>query len=148
MSIFLDMVEIYIKIFMDDFSFFGNSFNNCLSNLTFMLQICKRINLVLNWDKCHFMIEEGKVSGHKISSKGIKVDRAKIDLITKLPPPSNVKGIRSFLGHTRFYWRFIKDFSLISKYLCELLVKEVPFQFDKKCLHTFQTLKNWLQPLS
>ena len=80
--------------------------------------------------------------GHKISSRGIKVDQAKIDVIEKLPPPSNVKGIRSFLGHVGFYRRFIKDFSKIARLLSNLLNKDVVFKFDEECLAVFQTLKN------
>ena len=82
---------------MDDFSVFGSSYNNCLNNLSQVLQRCEEANLVLNWEKCHFMVQEGIVLGHKISSKGIEVDHAKIEVIEKLPPPNNVKGIRSFL---------------------------------------------------
>ena len=66
---------------------------------------------MLNWKKCHFMVHEGIVLGHRISARGIEVDKAKIEAIEKLPPLSLVKGIRSFLGHTGFYRRFIKDFS-------------------------------------
>ena len=111
MSIFSDMVENFLEVFMDDFSVFGYSFDNCLSNLSSVLQRCEETNLVLNWEKCHFMVEEGIVLGHRISSKGIEVDRAKIEVFEKLPPPANVKGMRSFLGHAGFYQRFIRDFS-------------------------------------
>ena len=69
------------------------------------------------------MVEEGIVLGHKISRKGLEVDRAKIETIEKLPPPTLVKGVRSFLGHAGFYRRFIKDFSKISKPLSKLLEK-------------------------
>ena len=81
-------------------------------------------NLVLNWEKCHFMVKEGIVLGHKVFDRGIEVDRAKIETIEKLPPPSSIKGIRSFLGHAGFYRRFIKDFSKITKPLCKLLEKD------------------------
>ncbi|CAJ2652179.1 unnamed protein product [Trifolium pratense] len=90
------------------------------------------------------MVTEGIVLGHKISSKGIEVDKAKIEVIEKLPPPINVKGVRSFLGHAGFYRRFIKDFSKIAKPLCNLLVKENDFKFDDECLNSFSIIKNKL----
>ncbi|GKD74214.1 hypothetical protein Tco_1332496, partial [Tanacetum coccineum] len=82
---------------MDDFSVFGDSFSSWLSHLEKMLKWCEDINLVLNWEKCHFMVKEGIVLGHKISKSGIEVDRAKVDVIAKLPPPTSVKGVQSFL---------------------------------------------------
>nr|GEZ36934.1 reverse transcriptase domain-containing protein [Tanacetum cinerariifolium] len=97
--IFHDMVEKTMEVFMDDFSVFGNSFENCLSRLDKMLQRCEDTNLSLNWEKSHFMVKEGIVLGHKISKNGIKVDRAKVDVIAKLPHRTTVKGVRSFLGH-------------------------------------------------
>ncbi|GKA52889.1 reverse transcriptase domain-containing protein [Tanacetum coccineum] len=99
MAIFHDMIEKTMEVFMDDFSVFGNSFSTCLSNLEKMLKRCEDTNLALNWEKSHFMVKEGIVLGHKISKKGIEVDKAKIDVIAKLPHPTTVKGIRSFLGH-------------------------------------------------
>ncbi|KAK1682461.1 hypothetical protein QYE76_043309 [Lolium multiflorum] len=112
------------KVFMDDFSVYGNSFDNCLRNLDKVLQRCEETNLVLNWEKCHFMVNEGIVLGHKISERGIEVDRAKVEAIEKMPYPRDVKGIRSVLGHAGFYRRFIKDFSKISKPLTNLLQKD------------------------
>ena len=103
MAIFSDMVEKCIEVFMDNFSVFGTSFEGCLSNLKRVLQRCEESNLVLNWEKCHFMVQEGIVLGHKILVRGIEVDKAKIDIIEKLPPPMNVKGVRSILGHAGFY---------------------------------------------
>ena len=110
---------------MDDFFVFGHSFDRCLDNLCLVLQRCEDTNLVLNWEKCHFMVQQGIILGHKVSSKGLEVDKAKVGSIENLPPPISVKGIRSFLGHTGFYRRFIKDFSKISKPLCNLLEKDV-----------------------
>nr|GEW06476.1 hypothetical protein [Tanacetum cinerariifolium] len=98
-----------MEVFMDDFSVFGNSFSTCLTNLERMLKRCEDTKLALNWEKSHFMVKEGIVLSYKISKKGIEVDKAKIEVISKLPHPTTVKGIRSFLGHAGFYRRFIKD---------------------------------------
>ena len=127
MAIFSNMVEEFIEIFMDDFSIFGSSFDNCLHNLSLVLQKCENTNLVLNWEKWHFMVQEGIMLGHKISQKGIKVDKAKVEIIEKLSPPTSVKAIRSFLGHVGFYKRFIKDFLKIAKPLSILLMKMCHF---------------------
>ena len=115
MAIFSDMVEDIMQIFMDDFSVFGTSFDHCLHNLALVLHRCEDKYLVINWEKCHFMVQKGIVLGYRVSSKGIEVDLARIASIDKLPPLKNVKGIRSFLGHAGFYRRFIKDLSKLSK---------------------------------
>nr|GEY95294.1 reverse transcriptase domain-containing protein [Tanacetum cinerariifolium] len=95
MAIFHDMIEQTMEVFMDDFSVFGNSFSTCLTNLEKMLKWCEGTKLALNWEKSHFMVKEGIVLGHKLSKKGIKVDKAKIEVILKLPHPTTVKGIRA-----------------------------------------------------
>nr|GEU54712.1 reverse transcriptase domain-containing protein [Tanacetum cinerariifolium] len=91
LAIFHDMIEESVEVFMDDFFVFGNSFDKCLNNLDKMLQRCKDAHLVLNWEKCHFMVKEGIVLGHKVSSAGLKVGKIKINVISKLPPPTNIK---------------------------------------------------------
>ena len=144
MAIFLDMVERTIEVFMDDFSMLGKSFDNFLENLRHALLRCEETNLVLNWEKCHFIVKEGIVPGHQILKRGIEVDKAKIETIENLLPPSSVKGIRSFLGHGGFYKRFIKDFSKIAKPLSNLIVQGAPFEFDDQCLKAFLFLKEKL----
>ena len=109
-SMFSDLVEEVMEIFMDDFSVYGFSFENCLENLETVLQRCQDKNLALNWEKCHFMVIEGIVLGHKIFLVGLEVDQEKVAIIKTLLPPTTVKGIKSFLGHAGFYRRFIKDF--------------------------------------
>jgi hypothetical protein len=143
-SIFSDMVECFMEIFMDDFSVFGSSFQECLHLLTLVLVRCKEKNLVLNWEKCHFMVKQGIVLGHVISHWGIEVDKAKVDLIFNLPPPRTVKEIRSFLGHVGFYRQCLKDFSKITRPLCRLLAKETLFEFDEVCMKAFGVLKEIL----
>ncbi|GJT25673.1 reverse transcriptase domain-containing protein [Tanacetum coccineum] len=107
-------------------------------------------------DNIHDMVEDfmevfvddfsvfGNVLGHKIFGKGIEVDKAKIDVIAKLPYPTNVKGVRSFLGHAGFYRRFIKDFSMISKPMTQLLMKDARFDFFEDCKKAFNKLKERL----
>ena len=90
------------------------------------------------------MVKEGIVLGHRISARGIEVDKAKIEAIEKLPPPSSVKSIRSFLGHAGFYRWFIKDFSRIAKPLSSLLVQGTPFDFDEQCVQAFSVPKDRL----
>ncbi|GJU44387.1 reverse transcriptase domain-containing protein [Tanacetum coccineum] len=141
MAIFHDMIEKTMEVFMDDFSVFGNSFSTCLTNLEKMLKRCEDTNLALNWEKPFQVNMKVFVLGHKISKKGIEVDKAKIDVISKLPHPTTVKGIRSFLGHAGFYRRFIKDFSKISRPMTHLLEKNTPFIFSEDCILAFQTLK-------
>nr|GEU76758.1 reverse transcriptase domain-containing protein [Tanacetum cinerariifolium] len=144
MAIFHDMIERTMEVFMDDFFVFGNSFSTCLTNLENMLKRCEDTKLTLNWENSHFMVKEGIVLGHKISKKGIEVDKAKIEVISKLRHPTTVKGIRSFLGHAGFYRRFIKDFSKISRPMTHLLEKNSPFIFSIECIQAFRTLKNKL----
>jgi hypothetical protein len=143
-AIFHGFCEEIVEVFMDDFSIYGTTFDNCLHNLDKVLHRCKETNLVLNWEKCHFMVNEGIVLGHKISERGIEVDRAKVEATEKMPCPRDVKGIHSVLCHASFYRRFIKDFSKISKPLTNLLQKDVPYVFDDDCKEAFETLKKAL----
>ena len=90
------------------------------------------------------MVQKGIVLGHIISNKGIEVDKAKVDLISNLPPPKKVKDIMAFLGHAGFYRRFIKDFSKIARPLTNLVSKDIPFVFSNECIAAFQFLKRAL----
>jgi len=144
MSIFIDMIEDIMEVFIDDFSGYGSSFEDCLENLYKVLARCEEKHLVLNWEKCHFMVQDGIVLGHKISEHGIEVDRAKIEVMTTLQVPDNVKAVRSFLGHAGFYRRFFTDFSKIARPLTALLCKEVKFEFTQECHDAFQQIKQAL----
>ena len=115
-----------------------------VENLCKVLERCQEKNLVLNWEKCHFMVTQGIVLGHIVSKNGIEVDKAKVELISNLPTPKCVRDIRSFLGHVGFYRRFIKDFSAIAHPLCNLLAKDVPFTWSQACEAAFDKLKTML----
>ncbi|GJX32155.1 DNA-directed DNA polymerase [Tanacetum coccineum] len=132
MAIFHDMIEKTMEVFMDDFSVFGDSFSSCLSNLDKMLKRCEDTNLVLNWEKCHFMCREGIVLGHKISKFRIEVDRAKVDVIAKLPHPTTIKGVRSFLGHVGFYRRFIQTFLRMLDLRLTFIENETPLVYSQR----------------
>ena len=144
LSMFSDMVESIMEVYMDDITVYGGDFEECLTNLKAILQRCIEKNLVLNWEKFHFMVNQGIVLRHIISSRGIEVDKEKIELISKLPSPTNVKTVRQFLGHAGFYRRFIKDFSKIAKPLYKLLEKDSKFVWEKECQESFEELKSHL----
>ncbi|KAL1568769.1 hypothetical protein AAHA92_00341 [Salvia divinorum] len=111
-SIFSDLLEDCIEIFMDDFTVYGDIFEKCLHNLDLVLERCRKKNLV--------------------------------EVIAKLPHPTNQKEIRGFLGHAGFYRRFIKDFAKIAQPLTRLLQNEVEFDFNDACKKAFQLLKERL----
>lgn len=144
MSIFIDFLDEIMEVFMDDFSVCGSIFKNCLANLERILERCVEVNLVLNWEKCHFMVTEGIFLGHILSERGIEVDKVKIEVIENFQQPKTVREVRSFLGHVGFYRRFIKDFSKKVKPLTGLLMKDVEFILDDKCLEAFKRLKHTL----
>jgi hypothetical protein len=130
MVVFSDLIEKIMEVFKDDFSVYGKTFEDCLPNLEKVMKRCQMANLVLNWEKCYFMV--------------IEVDKVKIKLILQLPLPTNVNGICSFLGHAGFYRRFTQNFSQIARPLTHLLAKDAPILFIKECLQSFHTLKKAL----
>ena len=148
LSIFSDMAERIMEVYMDDITIYGNTIEQCLANLETVLHICIEKDLVLNWEKCQFMLNQGIVLGHVISNKEIEVDKAKVELIVKLPPPTNVKAVRQFLSHLGFYRRFIKDFSKIVKPLYELLEKDTKFTWNEACQKSLEELKSHLTTTS
>nr|GEZ17589.1 reverse transcriptase domain-containing protein [Tanacetum cinerariifolium] len=120
---------------------FQRFISSCLSHLDNMLQRCEDTNLVLNEEKCHFMVKEGIVIDHKISKNRLEVDRAKVDVIAKLSHPTTLKGVRSFLGHAGSNQKFSQYFSKIARPMTHILEKETLFVFSKDCIDAFETLK-------
>ena len=140
-AIFSDFIGENIKVFMDDFSVFGDDFDSCLAHLTKILEVCVKKQLVLSWEKSHFMVREGVVLRHLVSGKGLEVDKAKIEVIQNLPLPTTLQDLRSFLRHVGFYCKFIRDFAKVSKPLITLLCKDKDFFIDKEGERAFEMLK-------
>ncbi|RDX64601.1 Retrovirus-related Pol polyprotein from transposon 17.6, partial [Mucuna pruriens] len=143
-SIFSNLLQDCMEVFMDDFTVYTDSFDACLENLSKVLVRCIDTNLELNFGKCHFMVTEGIVLGHLVSNRGIEIEKSKIDIITSLPNPTFVREVCSFLGHAGFYRRFIKNFSKIALPLSKLLQKDLDFKFDQHYIEAFPEMKNQL----
>ena len=129
---------------MDDFTVYGATFEEAKENLEMVLKRCQDYNLSLNSEKFFMMMEEVVVLGHYISSKGIQVDPKKIEVISTLPMPEKQKNVRSFLGHTRYYRRFIENFSQPATPLYNLLKKDSKFFWDSDYATSFLQLKEVL----
>ena len=108
---FSDLLNDCLEIFMDDFTPYGDAFEIALANLEKVLEHCKQTNVALSTEKCHMVMTEGIVLGHFISTDGIKVNPAKIVVISKILTPKTLKAVHSFLGHSGYYRRFIEKFS-------------------------------------
>ncbi|RDX69441.1 Retrovirus-related Pol polyprotein from transposon 17.6, partial [Mucuna pruriens] len=137
LSIFSNLLEDCMEVFMDNFIVYVNTFDARLGNLARVLKRCIETDLVLSFEKCHFMVVEGIVLGHL-------VDKAKIEIITSLPNPTSMREVLSFLGHAGFYRRFIKNFNKTALPLSKLLQKDVKFVFKKECIQAFEELKTRL----
>jgi len=138
---FFNNVERKIKVFMDDFTVYGDSFNECLEKLSLVLKRCIETSLILNYEKCYFMVKQEIILGHVVSSCGLEVDKGKIGVISSLAYPLCVREVRSFLRHVGFYQPFIKEFSKITTPMCKLLAKKVDFVFDQECKDDHDELK-------
>ena len=103
---------------------------------------------MVSWEKSHFMVQEGIVLGHQVSKHGLEVDKTKVEVIKRLPPPNDLKKLRGFLGHAGFYRRFIKDFARIAKPLTNLLSKDADFVISDDALPKAPVLQapNWSLP--
>ncbi|RDX87587.1 Retrovirus-related Pol polyprotein from transposon 17.6, partial [Mucuna pruriens] len=124
-SIFTDFLQDCMEVFMDNFTMYAK---------------CMDTNLMLNFEKCHFMVTEGIVLGHFVSNRGIKVDKSKIDIITSLPNPAFMLEVHSFLGHVGFFRRFIKNFNKIALLLSKLLQKDVDLNFLTSLEYPFELM--------
>jgi hypothetical protein len=144
LGIFSDLTQDCVEIYMDDFTVYGDDYDQALANLDKVLTRCQETNLALSNEKCKMLMTEGIVLGHHISVTGIKVDPAKIEVITNLPPPQSQKDVRNFLGHAGYYRRFIENFTKIATPMFKLLTKDVKFYWDSFYQNDVDTLKEKL----
>ena len=144
LGIVSNLIEDRVEIYMDDFTVYGNNYEEALDNLEKVLIRCQETNLALKHEKCKMLMTVGIVLGHHISAIGIKVDPTKIEVISKLSPPQSQKEVRHFLGHAGYYRRFIKNFTTLSTPMFKLLTKYVNFYWDSYCQIAFDTLKEKL----
>ncbi|RVX07018.1 Retrovirus-related Pol polyprotein from transposon 17.6 [Vitis vinifera] len=143
LSIFSDMVERIMEVFMDDITIYGSAFDECLVNLEAVLNRCIEKDLVLNWEKCHFMVHKGLSLGTSSPSKALKLTKQRLNSLLSCHPQKCQRS-KAILGHAGFYRRFIKDFSKLARPLCELLVKDAKFIWDDRCQRSFEELKLFL----
>jgi hypothetical protein len=127
LGIFSFLTNDCVKIYMDDFTVYGDTFQEVVDNLEKVLIRCQETNLSLSHEKFHMICTEGVVLGHHISSTRIQVDLAKIKVIHDLPVPTTQKDIRNFLGHAGYYQRFIKKITKISSPMFSILTKATEF---------------------
>jgi len=129
---------------MDDFTPYGYDFQEALTNLGKVLHKCIEMNLSLSPEKCELLITEGIVLGHSISQQGVQVDPNKIAIIQRVPHPQKHRDVRIFLGLSRYYRRFIKDFRKLASPLFGLLAKDSKFIWSKNCQEPLEILKDKL----
>jgi len=141
LGIFSDLIHDCVEVYIDDFIVYGNTSEEALENLEKVLKICKETNLSLSHEKCFMMFTKGIVLGHHISGDGIKVDKSKVEVISKLSIPNCQKDVRSFLGFTGYYRKFIKNFTKMASPLFKLLTKDCEFNWNLDCQLAFETLK-------
>eukprot|EP00253_Pinus_taeda_P017525 PITA_17525 len=141
LGIFPDLIHDCVEVYMDDFTVYRDSFEEALENLEKVLIICKETNLSLSHEKCFMMFTEGIDFGLHVLGDGIKVDRTKVEVISKLPIPNCEKDVRSFLGFTGYYRRFIENITKIASPLFKLLMKDCESKWGLDCQSAFETLK-------
>jgi hypothetical protein len=141
LAIFFDLTNDCMEVYMDDFIVHGKHFQEAFTSIEKVLIRCKETNLSLSNEKSNMMLTEGIFLGHHISGSRMRVDPAKIHIITQIRIPSSQKEVQSFLGHDGYYRRFISNFTSLATPLFKLLSKEAEFKWDDECQIYFEILK-------
>ena len=131
-SSFKDFIHRFLEVYFDDWTVFGKVRDH-IENLRMMLERCHQYQTVLNLRKCIFCAPFGVLLGHVVCRDGVLVDPAKVAIILDLPPPTSVMQLRSTLGHTKYYQKFIRGYAEITAPMEKLLKKDTKFEWNKDC---------------
>jgi len=134
----------FVQIYLDDLTIHSGTFEEHLDHIEIVLERLGKINLKLNLDKCQWFQREIHILGHIVTKNSVLMDKAKIQAVSEMQPPKNVKQIQQYLGLCNYYRRFIEDFAKIAAPLYHLLKKEVAWNWSNQCQMAFETLKQKL----
>ncbi len=140
-EVFKDLGSKFLKVFIDDLNVHNKSWGEHLQHLDAVLYKLREVNLKLNPSKCCFAAKTITFLGHMVSKEGIQPDPGKIEAMLHFPTPKNVTCVRSFLGLTSYYRKYVRRYSSLAGPLFELTRKDVAFVWDVGCEHTYQALK-------
>jgi hypothetical protein len=143
-SIFKEMGDKFLKVFVDDLNIHNENWEDHFRHLGAVLSRLREVNLKLNPSKCCFATESIVFLGHVVSKEGTKPDLGKIDAMLRFPEPKMVTNVRSVLGLTRYYQKYIREYSRLASPLFELTKKDVPFVWNQDCQRAFDALKRAL----
>ncbi len=143
-EVFKDLGDKFLKVFVDDLNVHSENWEDHLQHLGAVLSRLREVNLKLNPGKCCFAAKSIVFLGHVVSREGTKPDPSKIDVVLCFPAPKTVTNVRSFLGLTGYYRKYIRAYSRMAGPLFELTKKDVMFVWDQNCQRAFDDLKRAL----
>ncbi len=143
-EVFKDLGNSFLKIFVDDLNVHSEGWQDHLQHLGAVLPRLREVNLKLNPSKCCFAAGSIVFLGHVISKEGTRLDPGKIHAVRQFPAPTAITNVRSFLGLTGYYRKYIKGYSRVAGPLFELTKKDVVFVWNQECQRAFDDLKKAL----
>ena len=131
-ALFKEFIHKFLEVYFDDWTVFG-LMDKHVGALRLVFAKCREHQISLNLRKCIFCVPFGILLGHVVCRQGLMVDPAKIAIIVNLPPPASVKQLRTTLGHTRYYRKFIKGYAQITAPMEKLLKHDVKYEWTEEC---------------
>jgi hypothetical protein len=142
--VFVEYMNKFVTVFIDDTLVYSRSEEDHEDHLRLVLKKLRDHRLYTKWSKCEFWLKQVAFLGHIFSKRGIAVDLSNNEDMLSWNAPMSASDIQSFLGLSRYYWRFIEGFSKISKPMTELLEKDKKFKWTPTYEASFQELKKRL----